>query len=91
MSIALVNSYSIIYPEFFSEKYGNVICAELNTSMSDMRAEGIAMVLRCVETFLRTSPVSGPSAIKPIVGKIFQYVFSILSYLFNNLIIIFLK
>jgi hypothetical protein len=72
MSIALVNSFSIIYPEFFAEKYGSIVCAELNSAMSDMRAEGIAMVLRCVETFLRTSPINGPISIKPIVGKIFQ-------------------
>lgn len=72
MSVALVNSYSIIYPEYFTEKYGVLICTELNSSMSDMRAEGIAMVLRCVETFLRTSPINGPNAIRPMIGKIFQ-------------------
>lgn len=52
------------------EKYGSAICAELNSSVGDLRAEGVALVLRVVETFLRTSPINGPNAIKPIVGKI---------------------
>ncbi|XP_035704828.1 importin-11 isoform X2 [Folsomia candida] len=72
MSVSLVNSYAIIYPEYFTEKYGSIICTELSSSISDMRAEGVATVLRCMETFLRTSPINGPTAIRPIIGKIFQ-------------------
>jgi len=72
MSLSLVNSYALIYPESFAEKFGGIVCTELNSSIGDMRAEGIAMVLRCVETLLRTSPTHGPHSVKPIVGKVFQ-------------------
>jgi len=74
MSLTIVNSYALIYPESFALKYGPVVFSELNTAMGDMRAEGVGMVLRCVETILRTSPTQGPLSIKPLVGKIFQYV-----------------
>lgn len=72
MSVALVNCYALVYPEVFAERFGAVVCTELNSSISDMRVEGITMVLRGVETLLRTSPNNGPHAVKPIIGKIFQ-------------------
>ncbi|CAL8143654.1 unnamed protein product [Orchesella dallaii] len=71
-SVALVNCYALVYPEVFAERFGALVCAELNSSINDMRVEGITMVLRGVETLLRTSPTSGPHAVKPIIGKIFQ-------------------
>lgn len=72
MSVTLVNCYALVYPEIFAEQFGSLVCTELNSSMGDMRAEGITMVLRGVETILRTSPSNGPNAVKPIIGKIFQ-------------------
>jgi hypothetical protein len=72
MSLSLVNSYALIYPESFAEKFGSVVCSELNSALGDLRAEGIGMVLRCIETILRTSPTHGPHSVKPIIGKIFQ-------------------
>jgi hypothetical protein len=75
MTLSIVNSYALIYPESFAEKFGQIVFSELNSSMGDMRAEGVGMVLRSVETVIRTSPTQGPHAIKPIVGKIFQAAF----------------
>jgi len=72
MSLSLVNSYTLIYPEYFAEQFGSTVARELNSTISDMRAEGVAMILRSVETILRTSPVHGPGAVKPIIGKIFK-------------------
>jgi len=73
-SLALVNAYSLLYPEAFAEKFGSHICTELNSSISELRAEGVTMVLRTVELMLRSSPTHGPLAVKPILGKVFQYV-----------------
>ena len=72
MALTLVNSYCLIYPESFAERFGALVCTELNSAISDMRAEGVALVLRSVETMLRTSPTHGPHATKPIIGKIFK-------------------
>lgn len=74
MSVSLVNCYALVYPEVFAERFGSMVCTELNSSISDMRVEGITMVLRGVESLLRTSPTNGPHAVKPIIGRIFQYV-----------------
>jgi hypothetical protein len=72
MSLSLVNSYCLIYPELFAERFGALVCTELNSTIGDMRAEGIIMILRTIEVILRTSPIHGPPAVKPIVGKIFK-------------------
>jgi hypothetical protein len=72
MSLSLINSYCLVYSEFFAERFGAAVAGELNSTLSDMRAEGVAMILRSIEMILRTSPTHGPTAIKSIVGKIFR-------------------
>ena len=47
------------------------IVKELANSVTDMKAEGVSVVMRAVENILRTSPINGPEAVKPILKRIF--------------------
>lgn len=45
------------------------ICDNL---MADMRMEGVLMLARLIETFIRASPALGCETVKPILPRIFE-------------------
>lgn len=45
------------------------ICDSL---MADMRSEGIVMLTKVVELYIRASPVLGCETVKPVLPRIFQ-------------------
>lgn len=61
-----------------------------NDMLSDMRSEGIVMTMRLVETCLRASPNIATELVKPMLPRIFEYVFTSIIYsciLFTSVII----
>jgi hypothetical protein len=46
-----------------------------NDMLSDMRSEGIVMTMRLVEMCLRASPNTAAELVKPMLPRIFEYVF----------------
>jgi hypothetical protein len=61
-----------------------------NDMLSDMRSEGLVMTMRLVETCLRASPNIATVLVKPMLPRIFEYVFTSLIYsciLFTYIII----
>jgi hypothetical protein len=61
-----------------------------NDKLYDMRSEGIVMTMRLVETCLRASPNIATELVKPMLPRIFEYVFTSVIYssvLFTSVII----
>jgi hypothetical protein len=51
-----------------------------NDMLSDMRSEGIVMTMRLVETCQRASPNIATQLVKPMLPRIFEYVFPSVIY-----------
>ena len=52
--------------------------------LSDMRSEGIVMTMRLVEMCLRAAPNVATELVKPMLPRIFEYVFT--SLLFSHVL-----
>jgi hypothetical protein len=53
-----------------------MIVGSCSDMLSDMRSEGIVMTMRLVEMCLRASPNIATELVKPMLPRIFEYVFT---------------
>jgi len=53
-----------------------VIVRSCSDMLSDMRSEGIVMTMRLVEMCLRAAPNVATELVKPMLPRIFEYVFT---------------
>lgn len=63
---------TLLAPEMVLRTYGIEIMKICDNLMADMRSEGIVMLIRLVETFIRVSPEVGCETVKPILPRIFE-------------------
>lgn len=62
----------LLAPDLVMRNNGIQIMTILDNLMADMREEGIIMLNKVVETFIRASPALGCETVKPILPRIFQ-------------------
>jgi len=65
----------LLAPELVMKTQGLQIVTVCDSLMSDMRTEGILIMTRLMETFVRASPVLGAETIQPILPRIFQLIY----------------
>lgn len=73
--LIIVLAYVLLAPELVMRTHGVQIITICDNLMADMRSEGIIMLTRLVETFIRASPTLGSETAQPILPRIFQYVY----------------
>lgn len=67
-------AHLLLAPELVMRTQGLQLIQVLDSIMGDMRNEGIIMLMRLVETFLRALPALGTETTVPILPRIFQWV-----------------
>lgn len=72
--LIIILAQTLLAPELVLTSNGIQLMIICDGLMSDMRSEGIVMLTKVVETFIRVSPALGCETTKPILPRIFQYV-----------------
>lgn len=70
--LIIVMVYMLLAPDPVLSMQGHQIIVICDNLMADMRLEGVLMLTKVVETFVRASPGLGAETVKPILPRIFQ-------------------
>lgn len=70
--ICIMQAYILLDPQVYLEKYGAKVVSCCTYLMTDMRPEGIAMILKLYEAILRSLPEIGLQLIKPALYDVFE-------------------
>ncbi|KAJ8961664.1 hypothetical protein NQ318_021262 [Aromia moschata] len=65
----------LLAPELVMRTHGSQIIQVCDGLMADLKNEGIVMLMRLVETFIRAAPVLGTETVMPILPRIFQKIY----------------
>jgi hypothetical protein len=72
----IIQAYILLSPEEFLRTYGSIVIASCTDMLSDMRSEGIVMIMRMVEMCLRALPgSSGAELVQPMLARIIESVY----------------
>lgn len=61
----------LLSPELVMHTHGTQIIQSCDNIMPDLNNEGIVMLMRLVETFIRAVPLLGSETVAPILPRIF--------------------
>lgn len=70
--LVIILAHMLLAPDLMMKTHGIQIITICDSLMADMRSEGIIMLTRLVESFIRASPSVGCETILPILPRIFQ-------------------
>lgn len=71
----IIQANILLAPEEFLKIYGEVIISTCSGMLSDIRLEGIAMIMQLVELCLRAAPSISVELVKPMLPRIFESVY----------------
>lgn len=75
MCLLICAAHLLLAPELVMRTHGSQIISVLNGMIGDLKNEGVVVVLRLLDTFIRVSPQLGSETVLPILTKILEYVF----------------
>lgn len=70
--LCIVQAHILLAPEQTLKTQGMSIIMACDSLLSDLRSEGLVMLMRIVETCLRASPAVAVETVKPILPKIIE-------------------
>ncbi|XP_076288957.1 importin beta11 isoform X1 [Lasioglossum baleicum] len=73
--LEIVEAYAILSPQEFLSQRGGQVVETLRSIMSDLRSEGVYMVLMIFETFMCAAARQGAEIIKPALVTVFENVY----------------
>ncbi|XP_025833971.1 importin-11-like isoform X1 [Agrilus planipennis] len=73
--LVIILAHMLIAPELVMKTQGLQLMTACDSLMADMRSEGILMLTRVVENFIRASPNLGCETVKVILPRIFQSIY----------------
>jgi len=73
-TIYILQAYVLLCPGHVMETVGCAVVAECASQYTDLQDEGILMILRLVETWLRAGPPHTPQVLEPLLGKVMEAV-----------------
>ncbi|XP_075209818.1 importin-11-like [Lycorma delicatula] len=74
ISLYIIQAYTLLGPEEFLQVYGEVVVRICMYLLSDVRPEGIIMIMRVLELCLKVKPTQAVVLIKPALPGILQAV-----------------
>nr|XP_023029960.1 importin-11 [Leptinotarsa decemlineata] len=74
-SLVICLVHLLLAPELVMRTSGIQIMQVCAGLISDLKNEGVVMLMRLVETFIRASPVLGAETVLPILPKIFERIY----------------
>lgn len=72
LCLIIVLAHTLLAPELVMRTNGVQIMSVCDNLMADMRTEGIVMLTKVVENYIRASPTLGCETVKPVLPRIFQ-------------------
>ncbi|XP_045467255.1 importin-11 isoform X2 [Harmonia axyridis] len=75
LCMGICSVHTLLAPEVVMQTHGLQIMTLCSNMMADLKNEGIMMILRLVELYLRASPTLGPETVLPILPRIFEGVY----------------
>ncbi|KAK4881631.1 hypothetical protein RN001_004950 [Aquatica leii] len=67
--------HMLLAPELLMKTHGLQVVTLCDSLISDLKTEGILMLTRLLETFIRALPQLGSETIRPILPRIFQLIY----------------
>ena len=72
LCLYIIQAYVYLSPQEFLRENGTATVETLRSILGDLRSEGVLMVMRLLEAFLKASPQYAPQVIKPLLPRIFK-------------------
>lgn len=72
LCLIIVLVHTLLAPELVMRANGVQIMTICDSLMADMRTEGVVMLTKVVENYIRASPTLGCETVKPVLLRIFQ-------------------
>lgn len=70
--LKIIEAYVLLGPKEFMQRFSNELVLSLSNLITDLRTEGILMILRVVELVFQSFPLEGPQVFKPLLSHIFR-------------------
>lgn len=71
---SIIQAYILLNPEVYLQQHGKKIVETCMYLLTDLRSEGVVMVMRLFESMLRSTGNNGVELIKSALPNIFKYV-----------------
>ncbi|ESO88153.1 hypothetical protein LOTGIDRAFT_219538 [Lottia gigantea] len=68
--LKVIEAYILLGPHEFMQAYSGVLVPSFSSLMTDIRAEGLVMILRVIEVVFKTFPTEGPQVFQPILNGV---------------------
>ncbi|XP_072166659.1 importin-11-like [Diadema setosum] len=72
--LLIISSYVVLGKEQFMQMYGQQVATSLTSMLTDLRTEGIVLVLKTIETIFKVFPVEGPRLFESYLPTVFDQV-----------------
>lgn len=69
---SIIQAYILLGPEVYLQQHGAKILDACTYLLSDLRSEGVVMIMRLFESILRSSGNFGVELLKPALPTIFK-------------------
>lgn len=74
LCLQITTAYTLLCPQQFFSKYGSRLIETFSSLLTDMKNEGMVLVLRAVEMILRVLPSEGASLVQPLLPSMIKAV-----------------
>lgn len=68
----IIQSNILLNPEVYLQRYGKDVVNTCGYLLSDLRPDGIVMIMKLFEAYLRSKPDYGIELLKPVLPDIFK-------------------
>lgn len=75
ISLKIVEDYILLCPVEFMQQYSSRLVYSFEKLMTDIKAEGLLLILRAIEVVLKTFPKEGPEVLAPLLPRLFKAIF----------------
>ncbi|KAL5005534.1 hypothetical protein ScPMuIL_018990 [Solemya velum] len=70
--LKIIEAYLILGPQEFMHQYSDVLVGSLSSLLTDLRTEGVVLILRVIELVFKTFPNEGPQVFRPLLPKLLK-------------------
>ncbi|KAK9506660.1 hypothetical protein O3M35_008554 [Rhynocoris fuscipes] len=73
--LSIINAYLLLAPTEFIQIYGETVIHSCADILTDLQSEGVLMIMRLLELFLKVNPITSSNLLKPLLPKIFEIIY----------------
>ncbi|XP_073979099.1 importin-11-like [Rhodnius prolixus] len=73
--LSIISAYALLAPNELLQLYGESLVHCCEDMLTDMQSEGVLMVMRLLELFIKVNPITSANLLKPLLPKIFEIIY----------------